>query len=302
MNIGIIGGGSIGLLISSYLAKKHTVTLYVNRKEQRQLLEQNKLQLFQMNKDKTSVSVTAKLLTEIKAEDCFIVCVKQTQVTHVIPYLHKAASDIPIVFLQNGMGHIQFIKKLHQPIYVGVVEHGANRINDYTVNHLGNGKIKLASFSGRDNQLTQLVSTLHDCSFPFKQSNDWETLLKDKLIVNAVINPLTALFDVPNGEVVQNEDIQYLAKKICEETALALDLDKELAWRRVKDIALNTKENISSMRSDLQKRQMTEIEAISGFILHENNPEQFPYTTFVYRAILALTIQKGIKDEKPNHT
>src|SRR5690625_2100887 len=198
------------------------------------------------------------------------------------------------------MGHIKMLQQLIQPVYIGVVSHGAHRTSDYEVHHLGKGSISLASVTGNEKELKQLTEKLSQDYFPVQQVKNWERLLKDKLIVNAVINPLTALFDVPNGEVVQNEDIQYLAKKICEETALALDLDKELAWRRVKDIALNTKENISSMRSDLQKRQMTEIEAISGFILHENNPEQFPYTTFVYRAILALTIQKGIKDEKPN--
>ena len=34
MKIGIIGGGSIGLLFSYYLSEQHSISLYVHTKEQ----------------------------------------------------------------------------------------------------------------------------------------------------------------------------------------------------------------------------------------------------------------------------
>lgn len=302
MNIGIIGGGSIGLLLSGYLSKKHNVTLYVNRNQQKDIIDSQQFHLLKASKPFRTMSIVVRQTSKLKREDCFIVCVKQPHIKTVISLFKGIKSEIPVLFLQNGMGHLEEIKKLSQPTYVGVVEHGAKRIADNKVNHLGDGVIKLASVTGKHEELDWLVQQLHDDTFPFERMEDWNELLKRKLIINAVINPLTALFDVPNGSVIENESIRLLARNLCEEAADVLKLDMNTSWERVLQTAANTSKNTSSMRADIQNHQKTEIEAISGYIIKRAGENNIPYTFFVYHSIVALEKKEKRINDRSTHS
>lgn len=294
MDIGIIGGGSLGLLLSANLARHHNITLYVKRIEQRDHIQRNGIILNNGN-DKQVYQINTSLIDCLGDHDLYFVAVKQPQLESVLSYLHKISARKAIVFLQNGMGHIEKISRLPQPIYVGTVEHGAHRTDDNEVNHLGMGTVKIASFSKSATNLTNLQSKLHDSLFPFEMNSDWEQLLKSKLLINAVINPLTALFNVPNGSIITNEHIKRLAKKLSDETATVLRFEKEQSWQHVKRVAKNTKDNTSSMRADILQDRETEIEAISGYILKQANEDKTPHTFFVYTAILALQERGNVK-------
>lgn len=287
VRIGVIGGGAIGLLICSYLSEQHEVTLYINRQEQAGLIEAENIERYQADSFDARSTVRVKQMTELEAEACFIVCVKQAGMEHVLSILKKVAPRIPTIFTQNGMGHHLYLKDLHHPSYLGIIEHGAVKMSDHQVNHLGSGQIKIAAATGSDDEAISLVRDLTEINFPFLYVDDAIQLVKNKLIVNAVINPLTAIFNVQNGEIIRNKFIHRLAKKLCVEAAEVLDLPFEESWNRIEAIAEVTGGNTSSMLADIQQHRQTEIEAISGYLLHMTTIE-IPYTQFVYEAIQAL--------------
>src|SRR5690625_421443 len=142
MRIGIIGGGSIGLLLGSYLCRQHEVTLYVRRDEQKKVLNDEGLFL---SDRATPFSLRALLLDEIKEADCFIICVKQHHIENILPILKKMNRQTPLLFLQNGMGHLEHLQGIDNDLYVGIVEHGALRKSDNHVIHTGKGTIKIAT-------------------------------------------------------------------------------------------------------------------------------------------------------------
>ncbi|HLS61266.1 MAG TPA: 2-dehydropantoate 2-reductase [Virgibacillus sp.] len=284
MKIGVIGGGSIGLLISRYFAKHHEVTIYVRRDEQKRQLNKYGLQL---SNSSVSYPIRSLLINEIKDEDCFVFCVKQHHLEEVIATVQKVDSQSPFIFLQNGMGHIKLFEHIEQPIYVGVIEHGAYRKSDHLVTHTGKGVIKLASYDGDVSQLYDQVKQLTLADFPIEVHPDWQLLLSEKLVINAVINPLTALFGVPNRAIIMNESIYELAEKLCIETTRLLNLSFSEQWARVQRIAEATGENNSSMLTDINHQQQTENEAISGYLLTLEKDDT-PYTRFVYHSIKAL--------------
>ncbi|ROO24272.1 2-dehydropantoate 2-reductase [Salinisphaera orenii MK-B5] len=94
-----------------------------------------------------------------------------------------------------------------------------------------------------------------------------------KLVANAVINPLTALHDVPNGALVTDARLAGQAAE------LATEADRLLArldptWpgdslAGVQAIARATADNTSSMRADMARGAATEIEAINGWLLRQ---------------------------------
>lgn len=289
MNIGIVGGGSIGLLIGSYLSSKHCTTIYVRRKEQQSTINQKGL----IRDNTEHRDVQSQLINELRDEDCVFICVKQTQLKAIIPFLQQINSNIPLIFLQNGMGHIELIKSLPNPLYVGVVEHGALRTNDHQVSQTGKGLIRLATLRGNDKQLYHLLQAMNHVHFPMEVASHWKSLLSEKLIVNAVINPLTTIFEIKNREVIENHYVAFLAKQLCKETANILHLNETNEWERIKKIAKITGDNTSSMLVDMNNKQKTELEAITGYLLNKSKGE-IPYTSFVYNSIKALEVKNGI--------
>src|SRR5690625_4338907 len=110
MKVGIIGGGSIGLLISSYLCVEHEVTIYVRRVEQKQKINDHGLYL---SGNPTPFPVKALLLDEIEKEDYIIICVKQSQVSTILTKLNKDDQDTPVVFCRMAWA---ISKSLIEPI------------------------------------------------------------------------------------------------------------------------------------------------------------------------------------------
>ena len=292
MKIGVVGGGSVGLLVARYLCEDNDVTLYVRRIQQKQKINDHGLLLSNYT---TACKVKTLLINELQEEDCILICVKQPDIVTVIPMLSTLNEHTPIIFLQNGMGHLEYIKDLAQPVYIGIVTHGALRKSDHIVTQSGKGVIKLANFNGDDGQLSLLIEKLNNELFPFLVESNWQKVLAEKLVINAVINPLTAIFEVPNGDILRNAHLMYLAKELCDEACSILQLDFIDQWNHVKTVATNTKENTSSMWKDLKDHKRTENEAISGYLVKKSTITT-PYTTFVYNSMKALEVKKGISD------
>lgn len=265
MDIGIIGGGAIGLLFASYLHKVHHVTVYTRTAEQAQCLNEKGLLLKKGNETEKAAIQAFQLEPAGPARhDLLIVAVKQYHLEGILPFL--AGGKSPLLFLQNGMGHLEYIHQLPQEkeIYVGVVEHGAMKQGDNIVCHTGIGAAKVASVTGDMN----LIAEFTQPGFPFVCMDDYEEMLKSKLIANAVINPLTAVLSAENGELLANPFYHELFLRLFDEVALVLEFpDKQKIREHVADICRRTAENRSSMLRDLENGRKTEIDAILKYTI-----------------------------------
>ena len=151
------------------------------------------------------------------------VTVKQYHLQAVLPFLNNC--ETCLVFLQNGMSHLDYIANLHAPtIYVGVVEHGAIRMNETTTNHKGKGMIKLGYFAVSD---FLRVESLNTPIFPVEYIEDYKLVLQEKLVINSVINPLTAILKVKNGQLMTNLSFKRLSIKLVNEVCQALKVNRE---------------------------------------------------------------------------
>ncbi|MCT2538070.1 2-dehydropantoate 2-reductase [Aquibacillus koreensis] len=284
MKIGVIGGGAIGLLVSTYLSRLgHDITIYVRNKEQKDEINNQGVHLV----GERPTKVTALFFHEYKEQDYVFVCVKSYQLASVIHAIK--AIEAPTIFLQNGMGHVDDLQsyQLEQDIIVGTCEHGAMKKNHCSVHHTGFGKINLASLNGERDSLIRLVRVIDHPAFPFKEQNNWYKMLGEKLVVNAVINTITSIFQVKNGEILTNPYLESLAQSICNEVCVVLGFDQKREWRNVKTIIDLTKENNSSMKEDIFYNRQTEIESIIGYLL-KHAKSSLPNLSFVYNAVNAL--------------
>ncbi|GHI01259.1 2-dehydropantoate 2-reductase [Neobacillus kokaensis] len=271
MKVGIVGSGSIGLLFAAYLSRAFDVNVYTKTEEQ--AVEINKYGiLLKKGSGRTITFVTALPFSKWEgAEDISIIAVKQYQLVDIIEKINQLPSDPKnLLFLQNGMGHLKQLESIRaRNIFVGSIEHGALRENPYTVSHNGMGMTNVAVFKGECEPLIQFVSSV-PVEFPFAVRDQYHDMLVKKLMVNAVINPLTAILNVENGALVYNSNYYRVLEKLFEEVAEILELENTQAHlEQLINICHTTADNRSSMLKDLEAQRLTEIDAILGFILAE---------------------------------
>ena len=100
-----------------------------------------------------------------------------------------------------------------------------------------------------------------------------------KLVVNAVINPLTALSRCKNQDVAKDPTLLALAEKLIRQEigpivrALLEDQDDQFSdsalLKTVLAVAQETGSNTSSMLQDVMGGRRTEVEWINGFLVRE---------------------------------
>ena len=292
MNVTIIGAGSIGLLMAAKFAMNgHVVSIVCRRKNQ---VDQLLKGVNYINGDKIQhVNVQATDRLSSKKVDLLIVTVKSNQVPSVVTMIQKVYgnSNLPdILFIQNGMGHLSYIDLLHHHVLVGVVEHGAIKIDERTVEHTGDGVIKISAYSGAPN----LVTALSSDDFPIIYEPNWYEMLAKKLVVNCAINPLSCIFDVLNGELLRNARFYRLMRELVKETCEILELEFERSWNDVQLVCRRTSKNTSSMLADLKAGRLTEIDAITGYVLKEAEArgKHVPLSRFVFDGVKGLEMVK----------
>jgi 2-dehydropantoate 2-reductase len=206
--------------------------------------------------------------------DLLILPVKAYQ---VLPVLNQLEAFIQpnhiIVLLHNGMGTIEQVKeKLPQnPLIAATTSYGAFKSDADTVIETGLGETHLGWIGTVDKTLKQSIEPILSALLP---PSHWHQnisfALWKKLAINAVINPLTAIHNVKNGEL---EDIKYYANicNVCCEIAevmkaLNYSIDSAELVKNVQYVMATTANNFSSMHQDLKFKRHTEIAFINGYI------------------------------------
>ncbi|MEH7305329.1 2-dehydropantoate 2-reductase [Neobacillus drentensis] len=297
MKVGIIGAGSIGLLFAAYLSRVFEVTIYTRTHEQTEEINNYGIVLKKQGEQTKSIIKALPMNAWKGHEDLTIIAVKQYQLQTIMEKI-KELPTVPgnLLFLQNGMGHLKQLDCIPLTnIFVGSVEHGALKENRYTVTHNGEAVTKVAVFKGDPTLLFELISSA-PLEFPLVFKEDYYNTLLSKLVVNAVINPLTAILKVENGELIKNQYYFKVLKNLYAEISFILNLDNtEEQFRQIITICKNTSANRSSMLKDIEADRMTEVDAILGFILDEADKKnrKAPQVENLYYLIKGKEMIKG---------
>lgn len=131
----------------------------------------------------------------------------------------------------------------------------------------------------------------------------------EKLIMNAMINPLTVIFDRRNGKLFGYSKILSLMRLLLCEASLVLralpELQKSSGWASrfsperleglVMDIAEINANNRSSMLQDVQVGKETEIDYINGYIIRRG--EQFGIDCLHNRTLVKMVKENRVINE-----
>ncbi|TKC18562.1 2-dehydropantoate 2-reductase [Robertmurraya kyonggiensis] len=299
MKIAVIGGGSIGLLFSYCLHKHHEVTLYVRNPLQRERIASEGVVL--QSKQKTrKADVQVRLISEWgnQDEELSIICVKQYQLEGLLRNA-SLPTNHPYLFLQNGMAHLKWVDRFNLTVVmVGTVEHGAYRVNENTVAHTGVGRTNIAFYKGKNDELIHSFVKPMSETFPVQIEDDYKLMLQKKLVVNALINPLTAVLKVNNGRLLENVHYFHIFNELFNEIKEILELEEEqVYYENTLNVCRNTSQNRSSMLKDIEEGRQTEIDAILGYLIEEaeKRNSKAPLVTTLFHIIKGREIERGGK-------
>ncbi|KAJ5116413.1 hypothetical protein N7456_000761 [Penicillium angulare] len=237
--------------------------------------------------------------------ECLIIACKTGMTQRAISKVrHRLNADSTIVLLQNGMGVVDrlnetvFSNPKYRPNYVqGVISHGLTMLDKFQIAHRGVGSIILAP-----------VVTNQTPTIAAKEDTHWAPTTKyilrlltltpsliattdtpagllqyqlEKLAVNCLINPLTALYDCTNGELLYIFKVTRTMRLLLFEISSVIYALPELQGipgiedrfaperllRLAMNVAKNTSENTSSMLQDVKSGGVTEIDHMNGWVV-----------------------------------
>ena len=256
-----------------------------------------------------------------------------------------------LCFLQNGMGVIDDVNEqlfpdpATRPNYMqGIITHGANvppqkaEQDPFYAVHAGKGTIALGllpregpSAVKPDNDAADVKDVKDDkwapssryllrtlarspvlCAIGFTPTELLQQQL-EKLVVNSVLNPLTAIVDNRNGSILHNFPLTRTMRLLLAETSHVIrslpelqnvpNVNTRFSPQRLEDLVVSvtqrTADNISSMLADVRAGRRTEIEYINGYIVKRG--EEMGLKCLVNYAIMQTVIGKALMTRREVH-
>ena len=128
-------------------------------------------------------------------------------------------------------------------------------------------------------------------NFPITRQQNAKQLLFRKVLINCAINPLTALLEIRNGQLLDNPYFHLLFRQLCEELLNNFEeYSNLLSYKDIEEVCRKTADNQSSMLVDRIKGRNMEIETILTAVLKEINQKggSAPFLQILETALLGI--------------
>jgi len=300
-SIHVLGLGNLGLLFAHSLAKispkSPPITLLFHRDSLLRdwELAGQKIEITTNNITSVSTGYQVEAITSNISNspiENLILTTKSLRSKQAIESIKsRLSSQSTILFCQNGMGTIEEVATLFpnhssRPKFLSAVtKHGVYSTGPFKCVHAGLADITIGHVLSESEESSQQAQYLLDKIVEAQILNAVEAepkellyLQLEKLAINSVINPLSALFRLKNGELLEDGAIVKLTDALLDETSRVLKalpevteakerLGKEELREKVVDSMERTAANVSSMHQDVKAGRETEIDYINGWIV-----------------------------------
>ena len=303
MRIAVVGAGAVGCLFGARLAASGASVVMIGRAESVAALGRDGVTV--EGRQPGRWSVEARTALDPRAPpDLVLLTVKTFDLPGAAAALGAALrSPVPVLLPQNGL-HVE------RPVIQALAGAGWDRpatilvravnsipatlVRPGVVRQPGDGELVVADPSGGGpsaDAAQRLIEALRSAGLPVRTVADLGPELWRKALVNAAINPVTALNRIPNGRLGESpyrEEARALLREAQRAAGLAgFPFSDDEADRSLDRVVRATADNRSSMLQDVERGRPTEIDAISGEILRtaEAHGVDLPATRAVLRRL-----------------
>lgn len=288
MKVGVFGPGALGCLFAARLAHAGIDAVLIDhRPERAKRLRKNGIQIEGQG---DPLQIKVDVVTSPPKDLTLQIVVVKAYATESL----KLVEHVPLLSLQNGLGNIEVLcrKVGSSHVLAGITSEGATLLDEGHVRHAGRGTTQVGAWTSCPAEET--IDALTRAGFDVETTDAPGQAVWEKVAINAGINPITALLDVPNGDLLRIPEARQLMRDLVVE-AVKVSATEGYRFERslvetAEDICQTTSENISSMLQDVRARRRTEIEAISGEILRRAQVAALPCprTRVVYQLIRSM--------------
>jgi len=288
MKIGVLGPGALGCLFAAKLSRtEHETVLLDHRPERAQVL--GKLGLTVEEGNRIGLA-RPKVSCDIdQGFDLIIVLVK----AHATALLNLP-SNTTVLTLQNGLNNAETLAEKigAENLLSGTTSLAVTHKDTGHIRYVAPGLTRLGPWTTCKHDAT--ITALQEAGFECEYTPNPAAVIWQKAIVNAAINPLTALLNVPNGQLPTNANARDMLHALVLEAAAVSKAEghpcAENPVQYTESVCAATAENISSMLQDIRNGKKTEIDALSGEIARraEKHGIPAPNTHAVWRLVRAL--------------
>lgn len=300
MKIAIIGAGAMGSIFGSMLSKVSEVSLIDINQDHVEAIRKNGLKVENMDGSSSTFNLMITSRPE-KLSDRVELAIVFTKSCNTRDAAHTARAILDprgvALTLQNGIGNLEVIQDVLGPdnAIAGVTSHGGTFLGPGNVRHAGIGPTQIANMPSKKILIEKIGQIFNAAGIDTSLSDNVNSLIWGKLIINVGINALTAICRVPNGVIGKtSECVDIMKEAVSEAVAVAdasgvmLPYDDPVA--QVKKVCEATAANRASMLQDILRGARTEIGAINGAIIDRAQALEIstPVNRFLYRVIKAI--------------
>ncbi len=301
VRIAVIGAGAMGSLFGAMLSR--VADIYLIDKSEKHVQAITEKGLVIEKKDGSSEIFQGLFATtnpeSVKAEiDLAIIFTKSCQTKEAVrsakPLLGKKGLALT---LQNGLGNADIIADIvgKDRTVAGVTSHGATLLGPGHIRHAGEGATYLAGSPENLPFLQKIAEVFNAGGIHTTLSENLDSLIWGKLIINVGINALAATLRVPNGVLgITPACEKIMAYAVSEAVRVADALGIKLPYNnhieQVKTVCANTAGNRASMLQDVLRGARTEVGVINRAIAEKGKMLGIPtpYNIFLSEIIEAL--------------
>ena len=269
MKVAVMGAGAVGCYYGGMLARAGHDVVLVGRPHHVEAIERHGLRLQTQSFDEYVHLSASTNASAVRGAPLVLFCVKspdtETGAAAIQPHL---APEAMVLSLQNGVENAgQLRTLLPQEVAAAVVYIGTDMAGPGYVRHHGRGELVIEASKASD----EVARTFTAAGVPTEVSDNVRGALWAKLILNCAYNALSAIAQMPYGQLVKGEGVTAVMRDLVDEClavakadGVTIPGDVDLA---VRQIAETVPGQYSSTAQDLSRGKRSEIDHLNGLIV-----------------------------------
>ena len=287
MKYAIVGAGANGML-PAYLLKKagHDVQVVTEHEEQAASINE---QGIIHGKDRQYIKAYTDI-EQIDPDAFILLTVKYEDLQPILRLLKIRCPSNRIVFLQQGMLFLEKARTLsHRHIAAAVLETDCVKLSNTEISFKKTAHVTYGLVKGHMEEFQPLLES------SAWQTNWVETIeeqLFESLLFSSLIDPLTALMKIRNGELITNPHAYELFRNLYNELYLAFpEIESLQPIEKVAAFCAAEPERASAMLTDRLAGDPMEVEGLMLYVLNRSKLE-LPLFKAFYHLLKTVEVEK----------
>lgn len=270
MKVAVMGAGAVGCYYGAMLARAGHEVVLIGRPSHVEAVRANGLRLETKSFDEQVKLDASTEAGAVRGAHLVLFCVKSTDTESAAAQIKPHLSpDALVLTLQNGVDNDGRVRSVlpSNDVAAAVVYVATEMAGPGHVKHHGRGELVIAPSRASE----QVAQHLAAAGVPTQISDNVRGSLWAKLVLNCAYNALSAITQLPYGELVKGQGVAEVIRDVVAEClavakaeGVAIPGDTDAA---VRGIAQTMPSQYSSTAQDLARAKPSEIDHLNGFVV-----------------------------------